>query len=80
MDLPIEKIVAEVDPTQFDKKGDSGAPKSETISRIEAALSRMGKNRLLELKLKHLPKDFVFSVDESDESALERALLEKYDV
>ena len=53
--------------------------KSETISKLEAALGRMGRNRLLERKLRHLPKDFTFFDRESDEMVLGRCWMEKYD-
>ena len=53
--------------------------KSETICKLEAALARLGRNRLLELKLRHLPKNFTFFERESDEMVLGRSLMEKYD-
>ena len=53
--------------------------KSETICKLEAALARLGRNRLLELKLRHLPEDFTFLDRESDEMVLGRCWMEKYD-
>lgn len=78
MGLSSGRFYAELDPVQVIRPTDETSRKSKTIAAMEATLQRLGRNDLLMLKLKHLPKNFTFSETDSDENVLQQALVEKY--
>ncbi|WP_156915898.1 hypothetical protein [Desulfatirhabdium butyrativorans] len=53
---------------------------SEVIQALEQVNRQLGSNTMLELKLKHLPRNYEYHEVESDDEILYRCLMEKYEL
>jgi hypothetical protein len=62
------------------KDSKHGNRTSETVNVIELANRQLGGNKMLELKLKHLPRNYEYQEIESDDEILYQCLKEKYEL